>query len=72
MYTLKVHHPTHQDGRMKDRDIINIKDYTGLSLMCLYKCELTVMAYWVCMPVNLNPASEICQRDAVLQGGGIY
>lgn len=24
MYTLKVHHSTYQDGRMKDRDIINL------------------------------------------------
>lgn len=24
MYTLKVHHSTHHDGRMKDRDIINL------------------------------------------------
>ena len=74
MYTLKVHHSTHQDGRMKDRDIINldIKDYTGLSLMCLYKCELAVIIYWVGILANLNPTSEICQRAAGLQRGGIY
>ena len=58
MYTLKVHHSTHQDGRMKDRDIINL--------------DIKIMVYWVGILTNLNPTSEIYQRVAGLQRGGIY
>ena len=74
MYTLKVHHSTYQDGCIKDRDIINldIKGYTGLSLMYSYKYELAGMAYWVWIFTNLNSTGEICQRAAGLQRGGIY
>lgn len=40
--------------------------------MCLYKYELAVMVYWVGTLASLNPTSEICQRAAGLQRGGIY
>ncbi len=40
--------------------------------MCLYRYELVVMVHRVGILANLNPTSEIYQRVAGLQRGGIY